>query len=543
MDARYPRTLPGLFDRALRKYADRPAIRDGTRSLSYADLDERSASLADALGDLGVDTADRVGALLGNAAASPVVDIGILRAGGARLPLNPQHSTDELQYLIEDAGAATVICDAARFDAVAAVSREIDSLRTVIVVGADDAASAVEDTAVSQAGADPADGVDVHRYEELLARYDGDGDRPTPDPDGVAGHYYTGGTTGQPKGVCYSHRGLVENVGAHLLEFGFDGDDVGLLTTPLSHSAGTFCWAALLGGGTVLLRDGFDPDDAAATIERANVTWTFLVPTMLYRLLEADSLAAADLSSLDRIVYGAAPMRTDRLEAAIERIGPVFHQFYGQTEVPNLIATFPPQEHARAAEAGDTERLRSAGTSCLRATVEIRDPETDDPLPPGEVGEVVVAAPYAFEEYYERPDATAESLRDGWVYTGDVGTMDEDGYLTLLDRSSDVIVTGGMNVYSRTVERVLREYPEVTDAAVVGVPDDEWGEAVHAVVVPAGSTVDRESLREFADERLAGYKKPKSYEVAESLPTTDLGKVDRNALRDRYWEDEDRSIH
>jgi len=543
MTTRYPRTLPGLFDRALRKYADRTAIRDGSSAFSYGELDERSAKLADALVDLGVGTADRVGVLLGNAAASPVVDVGLLRAGGTRLPLNPQHSADELRYLLDDAGAETLVCDAARLDAVAAVSKTVDALRTVVVVDADDSVPVEEGTASGSDGPDLADGVDLHRYEDLLARHDGDGDRPTPDPDDTAGHYYTGGTTGRPKGVCYSHRGLVENVGAHLLEFGFDGGDVGLLTTPLSHSAGTFCWAALLGGGTVVLRDGFDPDDAAATIERAGVTWTFLVPTMLYRLLDDDSLASVDHSSLDRIVYGAAPMRTDRLEEAIERIGPVFHQFYGQTEVPNLITTFPPREHARAAEAGDTERLRSAGTPCLRATVEVRDPETDEPLPPGEVGEVVAAAPYAFEEYYERPDATAEARRDGWVYTGDIGTMDEDGYLTLLDRSSDVIVTGGMNVYSRTVERVLREHPEVADAAVVGVPDDEWGEAVHAVVVPAGSSVEESSLRAFADERLAGYKKPKSYEVAASLPTTDLGKVDRNAIRERYWDDEDRSIH
>jgi len=543
MITQYPRTLPELFDRALRKYADRSAIRDADQSRSYADLDERSAKLADALVDLGVGTADRVGVLLGNRAASPVVDIGILRAGGARLPLNPQHSTDELQYLLDDASATTVVCDAARLDAVAAVSRTVDSLRTVVVVDADTSVSVDDDTAATQDGGIPAESIDLHWYEDLLARHDGDGDRPTPSPDEVAGHYYTGGTTGRPKGVCYSHQCLVENLGAHLLEFGFDGDDVGLLTTPLSHSAGTFCWAALLGGSTVLLRDGFDPDDVTATIERADVTWTFLVPTMLYRLLDGDALAAADLSSLNRILYGAAPMRTDRLEAVIERIGPVFHQFYGQTEVPNLITTFPPKEHARAAEAGDTERLRSAGTPCLRATVEIRDPETDEALPPGEAGEVVVTAPYAFEEYYERPDATAETLRDGWVYTGDIGTMDEDGYLTLLDRSSEVIVTGGMNVYSRTVERVLREHPEVANAAVIGVPDDEWGEAVHAVVVPAGPTLDQERLHVFADERLAGYKKPKSYEVAESLPMTDLGKVDRNAIRDQYWEGEDRSIH
>ncbi|MBV0926265.1 AMP-binding protein [Halomicroarcula limicola] len=387
------------------------------------------------------------------------------------------------------------------------------------------------------------DGIDVHRYETLLDSHDGEFDRPSPSPEAIAGHFYTGGTTGEPKGVLYTHRCLVENLQAHLLEFGFAGDDVGLLTTPLSHSAGTFCLAALLGGGKVLIRDQFDPDEAAEIIEHAGVTWTFLVPTMIYRLLDADSLAAVNHSSLTRIIYGAAPMRTDRLKEGIERIGPVFHQFYGQTEVPNLITTFPPAEHAQAAEAGDLARLQSAGTPCLRATVEVRDADTDDPLPPGETGEIAVAAPYAFEEYFGRPETTAETRRDGWVYTGDIGRLDDAGYLTLVDRSSDVIVTGGMNVYGRSVEQVLREHPDVAEAIVVGVPDEEWGEAVHAVLVPAETTIDRESVETVADERLAPYKKPKSYEIIESLPTTNLGKIDRSKIRERYWDDEARSIH
>lgn len=539
MTRRFPRTLPALFDRALTKYADREAVRDEVQSLTYDALNARSMALANALADLGVATADRVGVLLENATTTPVVDIAILRAGGTRLPLNPQHSTEELRYMLADAGAETLVCDETRIKSVAAVVADVDALQRVVVVGTGDGGVPIS-----------IDRADVYRYETLVSRYDSGADDgrdadskwAEAEPDDIAGHYYTGGTTGQPKGVCYSHRGLVQNMQAHLLEFGFDGNDVGLLTTSLSHSAGTFCWAALLGGGTVLLRDTFRPTDVAATIERAGVTWMFLVPTMLYRILDADSLESVDTSSLQRVIYGAAPIRVGRLKTAIDRVGNVFHQFYGQTEVPNLITSLPPREHLRASAEG-SDRLRSAGTPCMQVTVEIRDTKTDEVLPPGEIGEVVVAAPYVFNGYYERPETTAETLRDGWVYTGDIGRIDDDGYLTLLDRDKDVIVTGGMNVYSRAVERVLCEHPDVDTAVVVGVPDDDWGEAVHAVVVPAGSTVDTESIGAHADERLAGYKKPKSYEIVKSIPTTDLGKVDRKILKEPHWDGEDRSVH
>jgi len=533
MEVRYPRTLPDLFDRAFRKYADRTALVDGQRSLTVRELDERSAALAAGLTARGVDLEDRVGILLANAVEYPVVDVGVTRAGATRVPLNPQCTASELAFLLDDAGARTVICDAPRVDALATAAGDVASLERVLVVGRDVADGL------------PDRGLEWLRYEDVL---DGPTDAPTPPtpaPDDVAGQFYTGGTTGDPKGVHYSHRCLVENLVAVMAEFGFGGDDAGLLVPPLSHSAGTFCHAATLAGGTVHVRDAFDADDLLATVADEALTWTFLVPTMLYRLLDADR-DLAPLSSLDRILYGAAPIRTDRLQEAIDRVGPIFHQFYGQTEVPNLIASFPPQEHERAHEADDVDRLASAGTACLRATVTIRDRETGERLPAGEVGEVVVAAPYAFDGYHGRPAETADVRRDGWVHTGDVGVLDEDGYLTLLDRESGVIVTGGMNVYGQTVERAVRDHPAVAEVVVVGVPHDEWGEAVHAVVVPSDEG-DRDptcaDLAAFLEDRLAGYKQPKSVTVVDSLPTTALGKLDRASVRERFWDDEDRSVH
>lgn len=541
MDAPTPRTLPPLFHKALRKYADRTAVVAGDRRLTYADLDARSSALATALVGTGVEPGDRVAVLLSNCPEYPVVDLGIVKAGAARLPLNPMLSPEEVRHALADSGAGTVVCDAEHADVPAEVAPSLSSSLEVILVD-------------GEAGMPKRIGVSVHRYERLLA----EGEEPEATapavevaPDDVAGHFYTGGTTGEPKGVVYSQAGLAANLYAHLAELGFDGADTGLVVTPLSHSAGTFLWANLLAGATTVVQQGFDVERTLATVEERDVTWTFMVPTMIYRLLD-HGVEGYDCSSLERLIYGAAPMRPDRLREGIEALGPVFCQFYGQTEVPNLITTLGRQEHAAAVRGTNPERLQSAGQPCLLADVRIVDTETgddvpagepDETLPPGEPGEVVVAAPYAFEGYHDRPAETARTLRDGWVFTGDVGHIDEDGYLYLLDRKRDVIVTGGMNVYSHEVEDALGDHPEVQNVAVFGVPDDDWGEAVHAVVVPESpGALAAADVKSHADACLADYKKPKSVEFAEELPTTAHGKVDKEALREPYWDGEERSV-
>jgi len=232
--------------------------------------------------------------------------------------------------------------------------------------------------------------------------------------------------------------------------------------------------SALLAGGTVVLRRGFDETDFCTAVETHGVTWTFLVPTMLYRLLDGP-LAVHDVSSLENVIYGAAPIRPDRLREALDRLGPVLTQFYGQTEVPNLITTLDRRDHARVLEDGDDRLLRSAGQPCLLSEVKVVDPDTGEERGPDEPGELLVRAPYTFDGYFGLPEATDETLVDGWVQTGDVGRIDDEGYLYLLDRRNDVVVTGGMNVYTSEVERALGEHRAVGDVAVIGVPDEEWG--------------------------------------------------------------------
>jgi fatty-acyl-CoA synthase/long-chain acyl-CoA synthetase len=236
-------------------------------------------------------------------------------------------------------------------------------------------------------------------------------------------------------------------------------------------------------------------------------------------------------------------MTPARLREGLGAFGPVFLQFYGQTEVPNLITTFGKQEHQIAVERDQTDRLSSAGQACLMSDVKIVDVETGEELPHGEEGEVLATAPYTMESYHERPEATEETVTDGWVRTGDIGRIDEDGYVYLLDRASDMIITGGMNVYSTEVEEALGEHDDIKEVAVIGIPDEEWGEIVTAICVRRDeATLTASDIFSFANEQLADYKKPKRVEFVDEIPKTPYGKMDKKALRDEYWKREDREI-
>lgn len=521
-------TLKGCFEASFARNSERMALHfdDHDESLTYAALDERSNAVANALADRGVSPGDRVALLLANRIEYVIADLAIIKAGAVKVPLNDMLTADEFEYMLSDSGASTAIVGPEFVDTVADLRAEVPDLDRLVGI--------VENQSLPSAFAN---------FETLMT--DGHaGTAPSVDiePSDTVAHYYTGGTTGKPKGVVHSHRNMATNAYAHAIELGITGDDTLLLMTPLPHSAGLFLWGGLLTGATMVVRDGFEPERALRDIETRSVSWTFMVPTMIYRLLDHADLASFDTSTLETLVYGAAPMTANRLEAGIKAFGPVFLQFYGQTEVPNLITTFGKQEHERAIDAGLDERLESAGQPCLMADVKVVDYDSGDELPQGEIGEILATAPYTMDEYFERPEKTAATLADGWVRTGDIGRIDEDGFLYLLDRDSDVIITGGMNVYSTEVEEALDRHPEVREVAVIGIPHPDWGEAIHAVVVPNASSLSESALKAFADDRLADYKKPKSVEFVDEIPKTPYGKQDKVALRDRYWDDETRDI-
>ena len=343
----------------------------------------------------------------------------------------------------------------------------------------------------------------------------------------------TGGTTGKPKGVQLTAHNIETMTALTLMSYPFDGRPVYLALAPLTHAAGVLCFPVMTLGGEIVIMPAPDLAEFLALIGQHGVTHAFLPPTLIYLLLDHPGLAGADLSSLQCLWYGAAPMSAARLEEAVRRIGPVMGQLFGQTEAPMMISTMAPADHFRADGSPALERYSSAGRPTPLTTVAIMD-EHGGMLPVGERGEIVVRGPLVMAGYYRDAAATAEASRFGWHHTGDIGYLDADNYLYIVDRSKDVIITGGFNVYSAEVEQAVLRHPAVLDCAVVGLPDAKWGERVVAVIQPhPGTAVADDEVRAFVKERLGSVKAPKQVEVWPDLPRSRIGKVLKSEVKSR----------
>jgi fatty-acyl-CoA synthase/long-chain acyl-CoA synthetase len=519
-----PPTLKHLYESILRRYGTTPAIKFGDQTVTYRDLEEDSARLANALIDRGFDPEERVGILLSNCPEYTVADIALARAGLAKVPLNDMLSSEDVEYMLQNSEASALIVGPEFVETAQDIAPNVPTLQRLVTIDAPDRSEDV-------------DGCAVEPFEDLLE----DGGTAVPDvsvqSSTLAGVFHTGGTTGDPKGVKHSQRNLALNALAHAIELDIRPRDRLLLMTPLPHSAGLIMAGGLTQGCTHIIKQGFDAERALEAIERERISWTFMVPTMVYRILDRLEEQSYDISSLETLVYGAAPMKPDRLREGLDKLGDVFVQLYGQYETPDLITVLPKSAH----DPDDEELLSSCGLPTMMCEVRIVDDDGSE-VPPGEHGEILARGAYSMDGYYEMPEKTAETVEDGWIHTGDIGRMDDEGYVYIVDRDSDVIVSGGMNVYSVTVEEVIQQHDQVANVAVIGVPDDEWGEAVKAVVVPADDTVDRTSVMRFAADRLADYEVPKSIDIVSELPTTPYGKLDKKRLREPYWEHESRDI-
>jgi fatty-acyl-CoA synthase len=335
----------------------------------------------------------------------------------------------------------------------------------------------------------------------------------------------TGGTTGRPKGVMLTSRNIETMSALTLMSYPFRPRPRYLALAPLTHAAGVLCFPVLTLGGEIVIMPKPDLTEFLSLIAARRITHTFLPPTLIYMLLDHADLAGTDLTHLQCLWYGAAPMAASRLAEALDKIGPVMGQLFGQSEAPMMISTLAPAEHFRDDGSVATERLSSAGRPTPLTIVAIMDDEGHQ-LGPGERGEIVVRGPLVMAGYYKNPQATAETSQHGWHHTGDIGYLDEDGYLFIVDRAKDMIITGGFNVYSAEVEQVLLAHPAVQDCAVIGLPDEKWGERVTAVVQPRpGQAVTGDEVRAFVKERLGSVKAPKQVEVWPDLPRSKVGKV------------------
>jgi acyl-CoA synthetase (AMP-forming)/AMP-acid ligase II len=382
-----------------------------------------------------------------------------------------------------------------------------------------------------------------------LAHWSGDQPATRPevavDMDDVVMLSATGGTTGKPKGVMNTHRSAQTFFGHFLIGCPYDADQrpVNLAAAPMTHTAGLLSVPCTARGGTVVVVTRPDPGLLLAAIPKYRVTELFLPPTVIYRLLDIPDLGhKVDFSSMKYFMYGAAPMSVEKLKQAIQVIGPVMMGGYGQTEAPASIAYLPPGEHFVDGKIASDERLSSVGRPNPLIRVEIMG-EGNEILPKGQTGEICVRGDLVMKGYYKAPEKTAEAIVDGWLHTGDIGHLDAEGYLHITDRKKDMIITGGFNVYPSEVEQVIWGHPAVQDCAVIGTPDDKWGEAVKAVVeLNSGQHVSAEELIALCKEKLGSVKAPKSVDFVDVLPRSPVGKVLKKDLRARYWQGRQRTI-
>jgi acyl-CoA synthetase (AMP-forming)/AMP-acid ligase II len=490
---------------------DTVAVRCGERSLTYTDLDERSSRLARALLAAGVSAGDRVCLL--DRTAPEIVELLFASAkiGAVAVPLNWRLAQPELARIVEDARAPLLIAGAAYEEASRALAHATTSRPSVVVVD------------------DRADG-----YEAWLAAHeprDPGGRGYSPD---VVVQMYTSGTTGAPKGVLTTHRNLAAAAETSPL-WQFDADSVSLTPLPMFHIGGIgWAFLGLWNGATTVLVREFVAEAVLDLLERSRVTNAVFVPTMLHRMTEVPGAADREFGSLRSIAYGASPITTPVLKAALRTFRCSLFGIYGLTESTGGVVQLDPSDHDPG---GPREHLlRSAGKPLPWVELRVADPLTGAERAAGEIGEVWLRAPNVTPGYFERPVETAAALtEDGWLRTGDGGYVDEDGYLFLTDRVKDMIVSGGENVYPAEVEEALAHHPAVAEVAVIGVPDDRWGETVRALVVNRpGATIGADELIAFARTRLAGYKLPRSVEFVTELPRTPTGKVLKRELRDRY---------
>lgn len=508
-------TIGGMSLRALLRYPERIAFAWSGGRLTYAATADLVGRMQSVLEKLGVRQPRRVALLSSNRAEIWCAALAAQLCGGITTALHPKASLQDHLHQLNDAQADFLIVDSAKFGD---RGRELAAAGpwTVLTLDRADYGSnlvAAAERAGSAGARDQAKAGDV------------------------AALYYTGGTTGKSKCAVRTHATLTCAAGVILSDFGLPERPRFLAASPISHVGGSNILPTLLSGGTVYLADGFDPEFIFHTIAAERINFTLMVPTMIYALMDHPLFSNADFSSLELLLYGASPMSPARLQAGLERIGPVFSQMYGQTEC-YPIALLPRADH----DLKRPELLAACGYPVSNCEVAILDSD-GNPVAPGQPGEICVRAPQVMVEYGGQPQATAAAFAYGWLHTGDVAQADERGLLFIVDRLKDMIITGGFNVYTREVEDVLSADPAVAMAAVIGLPDEKWGEAVTAFVVRRpGASVSAESLIAKVKEHKGATHAPKRIEFVDALPMTSVGKINKKALRDHYWSDSSRKV-
>jgi fatty-acyl-CoA synthase len=505
-----------LMVAALKRHRERPVMHLGDVTLTGGQVAERISQYVQAFEALGAGSGTSAALLALN---RPEV-LFILGAGQTqgyrRTSLHPLGSADDHAYVINDAGITTLVIDPAFTERALALLDKCPELTQVLTIGP------VPDE-LKEVGKDLVEAAASYAPKALAAK--------VLPPDHIVSITYTGGTTGKPKGVIGTAQAMATMSQIQLAEWEWPENPRFLMCTPLSHAGAAFFVPTVIKGGELHVLARFDPAEVLRTIEEERITATMLVPSMLYALMDHPDSRTRDLSSLETVYYGASAINPVRLQEAIDRFGPIFAQYYGQSEAPMVITYLPRADH-------DAKRLSSCGrpSAFLRTALLGEDGQ---PVPVGEPGEICVSGSLLAGGYWNLPDETAETFRDGWMHTGDVAREDEDGFWFIVDRTKDMIVTGGFNVFPREVEDVVAEHPAVAQVGVIGTPHEKFGEAVTAIVVPReGHELTDQvvaEIQQMVKERKGSVHVPKEIIATDALPLTGLGKPDKKALRAQYW--------
>lgn len=505
-----------MLRRSAARFPSKPAILWQGTSLSYAELDGAANRLANTLIDQGLRKGGKIGILSRNRTEYGIAFFGVARSGGVLVNVSVLYAPDELAYVLDKADVETLIYEDLFAEKVAAVRPKLPKLKQLVRIG-------------SAAGGEP-------EFGEFIAH--GRSDHPDIgiDEDDPFCMTYTGGTTGRPKGVLCSHRNRAITAHTVMVEEAIDERDVVGIVTPLFHVAALniMFQPAVLAGATSTFLSKWSVADFAAMARETGMTAAFMVPTQISMVLTDPAFDAANFASWRKVSFAGAPMPNWVQQAMMEKLPEVkLTQIYGQSEMGVLTALrywYLPQ------------KLGSVGRQAYNVDVAVVD-EQGRPVQPGEIGEIVSRGDNVMLEYYGEPEQTAAFRRHGWAWTGDVGTIDEDGFITLVDRSKDMIISGGENVYPKEIENVLYEHIAVAECAVFGVPDDKWGEVPAAyVMLKPGATATEDLLVEHCAARLARFKRPRLIKFVDVFPKTPIGKIQKNILREPYWKDREKKI-
>jgi fatty-acyl-CoA synthase len=515
-DAQSGISYSAMIVEALTRHPEREAFIAGDRSVSYAEAADTTSRLRRVLEARGSTQGSCVGALSVNSPDVWMVQAAICLSGAMYTGLHPLGSIDDHVELCRDAEVDILVVHPKFAEIGAQIVARAEGVKHLLTLGP---AEVGEDLLALCAEVGP----------EALTRG-------CADEEDITWLQYTGGTTGRPKAAMISHRAMVQEVFSLTASWRLPLDPRTLIATPITHAGVLPILPTLLRGGTVVLQAGFDPEQWLAAVESHRINYVFTIPTLLYALLDHGGLERFDLSSLETVVYGASPMSPSRIDEAQEAFGRTLLQGYGQTECVGMATSLLPSEH-------DPANRTSCGRAVAGALVEVTD-EDGHPVPNGTVGEICVRSRAVMSGYWKRAEETAEVLRNGWLRTGDMAFRNDAGFFHIVDRKKDMVISGGFNVYPREIEDVLTDDPSVSSAAVIGVPDPKWGEAVKAFVVPRpGATPDTDALIASVRQRKGPHHAPKSIEVVDQLPLTKVGKIDKKALRATYWANLERAVN